>query len=152
MIANTDCSWQTCSWQQWCGKLNLNVRFVYVWCDDVKEMMNSLFESSNEVHAPGKQQEHLVCQHSMDDLLGHIVWIQNWEQCWPPERDDRKKITTSITRRIIHKLHWVGSVRLKIKQKWEASTLRSFCVHSPSFSNQCIWQILINPIQDVDFN
>lgn len=72
--------------------------------------VNSLFESSDEVHAPGKQQVHLVCQHSVDDLLGHIVRIQNWEQCWPPERDDRKTITTSISRRIIRKLHRVGSI------------------------------------------
>lgn len=42
-------------------EINLPVRFVRVRRDQVKGMVNSLFESGDEVHAPGKQQVHLVC-------------------------------------------------------------------------------------------
>lgn len=65
---------------------------------DVKDTANSLFESSDQVHAPGKQQVHLVCQHSVDDLLGHVVWIQNWEQRWPPEKGRQKNDHKSLRR------------------------------------------------------
>lgn len=110
------------SWQRYV-ELNRDVRFVYVWRDQVKEMLDSLFESSDEVHAPGKQQVHLVRQHGVDDLPGHIVWIQHWEQSWPPERDEKKNqsqppsaAVTSITAFLTHAPGSPGSQE-------EASTL-----------------------------
>lgn len=67
------------------------------WCQREKEKGSLLlFEGCNEVHAPGQQQVYLVCKYSMDDFLGHIVWIQDWQQSRPPDEDEKNTAANSI--------------------------------------------------------
>lgn len=67
----------THKWEHWRSRIGLcpETSDVSHQVKPSRGMVDLLLESCDEVHGPGQQQVRLVCQHSLDDLLGHVVWF-----------------------------------------------------------------------------